>query len=65
MSTSNEKKEEQKCKTKDPPSRKRTVEGKLRCNLTLICLQVEPGTPVDVAFLHPVLKLRLDHWLDQ
>ena len=38
------KKEEQKRKTKDPFSRKRTVEGKLRCNLTLICLQVEPRT---------------------
>ena len=41
----NEKKDQKrKSKTKDPFSRKRTVEGKLRCNLTLICLQVEPRT---------------------
>ena len=39
-----QRKKEQKRKTKDPFSRKRTVEGKLRCNLTLICLQVEPRT---------------------
>ena len=60
-------KKEQKRKTKDPFSRKRTVEGKLRCNLTLICLQVEPRTRSTwhMALLHPVFKLRLDHRLDQ